>query len=93
MRTRKIKMSNIDITIIQYGLLPKSFICPHCHKRNPIPEMHQEDFIRYMKHIQHCDYCGNLHFWELRLSEFFMKNVIDYINKNLIEKGESIKDE
>lgn len=36
-----------------------------------------------MKLIRHCEKCGYLHFWELKLTEDFKKKVVEQLAKEL----------
>ena len=41
----------------------------------------EEEFIRFFKVLQHCDHCGYVHIWFLKLTEDFKKNVVDCLKK------------
>ena len=76
-------MTDIDHTVIVNGGLPKSWKCPHCGKRQTFTKLDDETFITYMKFIRHCEKCGYLHFWELKLTEDFKKQVVEQLAKEL----------
>lgn len=69
----------VDNTVIVNGELPKSWKCPHCGKVNRLTKSDNTIFMQYMKFIRHCEYCSNLHFWELRLTDDFMKAVVQML--------------
>ena len=72
-------MRNIDETILVNKNLPKSWTCPHCGKRNLMGKYKEEEFIEFFKTMQHCERCGYVHIWFLKLTEDFKKGVVDYL--------------
>ena len=74
---------SIDETVIVNGVLPKSWKCPHCGKRQKFSDEDNELFMSFMKLIRHCEKCGYLHFWELKLTEDFKKQVVEQLTKEL----------
>lgn len=68
---------SIDETRIVNGQLPKTWICPHCHKRNKMGRYKNEEFMEFGKAFQHCDHCCYVHYWELELTEDFKRRVVD----------------
>lgn len=77
--TRKMTSCGVDNTVIVNGELPKSWKCPHCGKVNRLTKSDNTVFMQYMKFIRHCEYCSYLHFWELRLTDDFMKAVVQML--------------
>ena len=71
--------TSIDRTILVNTLLPKSWKCPHCGKRQTFIPSDEEILIRYGKLIRHCETCGYLHSWELKLTDEFKKAVADMV--------------
>ncbi len=78
------RMRNIDETILMNKSLPKSWTCPRCGKRNLMGKYKEKEFIELFKTMQHCEKCGYVHIWFLKLTEDFKKNVVDYL-KNMGE--------
>ena len=74
-------MANIDETVLVNKSLPKSWTCPHCGKRNRMGIYKEEEFIEFFKTMQHCEKCGYVHIWLLKLTEDFKKNVVDYLHE------------
>ena len=71
------KIDKKDVTILVNKTLPNTWTCPHCKKRNRMSVYADEIFMDFGKFIQHCDHCGYLHCWELKLTDGFKKKVID----------------
>lgn len=69
-------MAQIDETEIVNGTLPKSWKCPHCGKRNQMGRYKEEEFMEFFKTMQHCDRCGYVHLWTLKLTEDFKRKVL-----------------
>lgn len=76
----------IDETILVNKSLPKSWTCPHCGKRNSMGKYKEEEFIEFFKTMQHCEKCGYVHIWFLKLTEDFKKKVVDYLWKMAYKK-------
>lgn len=70
---------SIDETVIVNGVLPKSWKCPHCGKRQTFAKEDNEIFMEFMQFIRHCENCGYLHFWKLELTEDFKKKVVEQL--------------
>ena len=68
---------SVDETVITNGMLPKSWRCPHCGRRQTFLKEDGEIFLLFMKLIRHCENCGYLHFWELKLTDDFKRKVAD----------------
>lgn len=73
---RKAEVKDIDRTMIVDNVLPKLWKCPHCGKRQKVNPYGGETLIEFGKHIQHCENCGYLHIWELKLTDNFKQQVI-----------------
>ena len=73
---RRAEVKDIDRTMIVDNVLPKSWKCPHCGKRQKVNPYGDEALIEFGKHIQHCEDCGYLHIWELKLTDNFKQQVI-----------------
>ena len=69
----------IDETVIVNGVLPKSWKCPHCGKKQKFGKEDEEIFMSFMQLIRHCENCGYLHFWKLELTEDFKKQVVEQL--------------
>lgn len=72
-------MTDIDHTVIVNGILPKSWKCPHCGRRQKFSNVDGELFLSFMKLLRHCENCGYLHCWELRLTDDFKRKVVDMV--------------
>ena len=77
---------SIDETVIVNGVLPKSWKCPHCGKRQTFAKEDNEIFMEFMQFIRHCEKCGYLHYWKLELTEDFKKQVVEQLSKDLNAK-------
>ena len=73
---RRAEVKDIDRTMIVDNVLPKSWKCPHCGKRQKMNPYGDETLIEFGKHIQQCGTCGYLHIWELKLTDNFKQQVI-----------------
>ena len=73
---RRAEMKDSDSTMIVDNVLPKSWKCPHCGKRQKMNPYGDETLIEFGNHIQHCGNCGYLHIWELKLTDNFKQQVI-----------------
>ena len=71
--------TSIDRTILVNTLLPKTWKCPHCGKRQTFIPSDEEILIRYGKLIRHCETCGYLHSWELQLTDEYKRKVADMV--------------
>lgn len=69
-------MADIDETILEDRLMPKSWKCPHCGERNRTSVYADEIILEHSNYIQHCGHCGYLHIWVLHLTDKFKKDVI-----------------
>jgi rubredoxin len=74
-------MAEIDETTLINQLLPKSWRCPHCGKRNRMDPYAEEIFLEFFQVIRQCPSCGFLHIWHLKLTEEFKKKIIDLLLK------------
>ncbi len=72
-------MADIDETTLEDRLMPKSWKCPHCGKKNLTSEYADETMLEHFKYIQHCEHCGYLHIWHLHLTDKFKKGVISLL--------------
>ena len=70
---------SIDRTVLVDRDLPRTWICPHCKKRNKMSIYAEETWFNFFKHLQHCDYCSYVHIWELKLTDEFKKQVVDML--------------
>lgn len=71
--------TSIDRTILVNTLLPKTWKCPHCGKRQTFAEHDEGILLQYGRFIRHCERCGYLHSWELKLTDEFKKAVADMV--------------
>lgn len=69
----------IDETLLVDRDIPASWKCPHCGKQNQTGMYASTILIENGKYIEHCEYCGYLHIWTLKLTEKFKQSVIDYL--------------
>ena len=72
-------VNTIDKTVLVNRSLPKTWTCPHCGKRNRMGKYKEEEFMEFFKTMQHCDHCGYVHIWLLKLTDDFKKKVVDYL--------------
>lgn len=72
-------MNKIDETVLTDRGLPKSWTCPHCGKRNRMGRYKEEELLEFFKTMQHCDRCGYVHLWTLKLTEGFKKKVVEML--------------
>ena len=62
-------------------LMPKSWTCPNCRKRNRTNKYANEVLMENFLYLEHCDDCGYVYTWTLKLTEDFKKQVIDFLLK------------
>jgi rubredoxin len=65
-----------DETEVINGGLPEKWTCPHCHKRQRFSSEAENILLEFGKYIEHCENCGYVHLWKLKLTEEFKKKVI-----------------
>lgn len=71
--------TSIDRTILVNSLLPKTWKCPHCGKRQTFAEHDDGILLQYGRFIRHCENCGYLHSWELQLTDDFKRKVAETV--------------
>ena len=81
-------VNTIDKTVLVNRSLPKTWTCPHCGKRNRMGKYKEEEFMEFFKTMQHCDHCGYVHIWILKLTDDFKKKVVDYLETMMGEVAE-----
>lgn len=81
-------VNTIDKTVLVNRSLPKTWTCPHCGKRNRMGKYKEEEFMEFFKTMQHCDHCGYVHIWLLKLTDDFKKKVVDYLETMMCEVAE-----
>ncbi len=69
-------MKNIDETILVDKFIPTAWKCPHCKAENRTGVFANEVLVEHFKYIQHCENCGYLHIWKLRLTDKFKQGVV-----------------
>lgn len=84
MKTEKI---DVDGTRIIDGGMPKYWRCPQCKKLQKSGNDATEILIEYGKYIEHCEECGRLHYWELKLTDQFKVAVVEEMMRR-IERNE-----
>ncbi len=72
-------MAEIDETTLVNQTLPKTWMCPHCRKRNKMDPYAEELLLEFFQVIRQCPHCGFLHIWRLELTEEFKRQTIDLI--------------
>ena len=72
-------MGTIDETVLIDKGLPKTWTCPHCGKRNRMGRDKEEELFEFFKTMQHCDKCGYVHLWTLKLTDGFKRQVVDML--------------
>ncbi len=70
---------SIDETILVDKGMPKTWTCPHCKKRQKIGIYKEEELMEFGKTLQHCDHCGYVHIWKLKLTDDFKKKVVEML--------------
>lgn len=53
--------------------MPKSWVCPHCRKKNRTGDYADEILLENFKYLEHCPRCGYVHAWTLELTEAYKK--------------------
>lgn len=76
-------MKSIDESVLVDKGLPKTWECPHCHNRNRMGRYKEEEFFEFFQTMQHCDRCGHIHHWTLKLTEDFKKKAIAMLLKEV----------
>ena len=74
-------MKSIDETVLVDKGLPKTWTCPHCHKQNRMGRFKEEELFEFFQTMQHCDHCGYVHLWTLKLTEDFKKKTVAMLLK------------
>lgn len=69
-------MRSIDETRLVDETMPKSWVCPHCRKKNITGDYADEILIENFKYLEHCPRCGYVHIWTLELTEGFKRKVV-----------------
>lgn len=72
------KVSPIDETHLIDRLMPKSWTCHHCGRRNKTGMYADEILLETFKYFEHCG-CGYVHFWDLKLTDGFKQQVVDLL--------------
>ena len=67
--------NSVDNTILKDRLMPKSWKCPHCGRRNKSGQYADEILLEHGKYLEHCG-CGYVHSWELELTDEFKKSIV-----------------
>lgn len=68
-------MRSIDETRLVDETMPKSWVCPHCRKKNRTGDYADEILIENFKYLEHCPRCGYVHAWTLELTEAYKAKV------------------
>lgn len=76
-QVEKASFNPADFTELVDRGLPKSWKCPHCGSRNSFDEYAEEILMTYSKVLRHCERCGYVHMWQLRLTDGFKKKVVE----------------
>ena len=74
-------IQDIDITQLVDKLMPRNWKCPHCGRRNVVDIYANECLIEHLKGMRHCEACGYVHLWTLKLTEAFKKRVVENLLK------------
>lgn len=75
------RLDPIDVTTLINEGLPKTWRCPHCYKRNKMGQYKEDELFEFFKTMQHCERCGYVHMWELRLTDDFKQKVVNRLMK------------
>ena len=76
-------VNDIDVTEVKNKTMPKSWICPHCKKKNPVGMYANGILLNFGKYIEQCTKCGNLHLFRLKLTDDFKKKMLDFLKTGL----------
>lgn len=71
-------MNSLDYTKLVNKLMPKTWKCPHCKRRNKTGMYADEILAENLRYVEHCG-CGYVHLWELELTDDFKKQVVEYL--------------
>ncbi len=71
-------MNSVDHTVLTNVLIPNTWRCPHCGRRNKTGMYANEILMEHFKYLEHCG-CGYVHSWELKLTDDFKKKVVDML--------------
>ena len=69
-------MAAIDETTLTNRLMPKTWTCPHCGRRNQTGQAADSILLEHFKYLQLCEKCGYVHFWRLELTDDFKRKVV-----------------
>lgn len=75
------RLHSIDVTMLIDEGLPKTWRCPHCYKRNKMGQYKEDELFEFFQTMQHCERCGYVHMWELRLTDDFKQKVVERLTK------------
>ena len=72
------RISQLDETYLVDRLMPKTWKCPHCGKRNKTGIYADEILIDNFKYLEHCG-CGYVHIWYLQITDGFKRQVVSML--------------
>lgn len=78
--TMEMLENSVDHTWLTDSMIPKSWKCPHCGRKNKTGKYADEILLENFKYLEHCG-CGYVHCWELKLTDEFKQKVVDYLLK------------
>ena len=79
------KVEKIDkdgTRLIDMGMV-RWWRCPYCKSLQKPSRYATEILLEHGKYIEHCDSCGRLHYWELAMTEDFMKQTVDKLMRRV----------
>lgn len=69
----------LDVTVLTDSTMPKTWVCPHCGKRQKTGMHADEILLEHFQYLEHCVRCGFVHAWELKLTDDFKRMVVEYL--------------
>ena len=69
----------IDETILVDRLMPKSWKCPRCKRKNTTGKYANAILVENFKYLEHCDGCCAVHAWHLELTDQFKRGVVNML--------------
>lgn len=79
----KVEKINKDGTrLINMGMV-RWWRCPYCKELQTPARTATETLLEHGKYIEHCNNCGRLHYWELAMTDEFLKQTVDKLMRRV----------
>ena len=78
-------MAAFDETTLTNRMMPKTWTCPHCGRKNRTGQAADSILLEHFKYLQHCECCGFVQFWRLTLSDSFKRQVVRMLKEGKLK--------